>query len=87
MSTADELFKQLDGQVVSSGDGSRKIEVEGIRETDDRFWVQLALLDDGDVIPLVLNLGATVTPSTALARIEHWLANPEQAKGQLIVVD
>jgi hypothetical protein len=87
MATADDLFKQFDGQIVGSGDYRRQIEVEGIREADNRFWIQLALLDDGDVIPLVINMGAAVTASAALARIERWLANPEEAKGQLIVVD
>lgn len=87
MSTADELFTQLDGQSVGSGDRTRRIEVEGIREADSRFWVQLALVDGNDVRPLVLNLGATVGASTALASIEHWLANPEAVQGQVIVVD
>jgi hypothetical protein len=87
MSNADELFKQLDGQIVSSGDCRRRIEVEGIREADDRFWVQLELRNGDGVIPLVLNLAVTVTAPTALASIEHWLANTEEAEGQLIVVD
>jgi hypothetical protein len=87
MSTADELFNQLDGQIVGSGDCRRRIEVEGIREADYRFWVQLELFDGDNVVPLVLNLGAAVTAPTALASIEHWLANPEGAKGQVIVVD
>jgi hypothetical protein len=87
MSTADELFTQLDGQSVGNGGCIRRIEVEGIREADNRFWVQLELIDGDDVRPLVLNLGATVSASTALASIEEWLANPDAARGQVIVVD
>jgi hypothetical protein len=87
MSTADELFKRLDGQIVRSCDQSRRIEIHGIREAENRFWIQLALLDGGEAMPLVLNMGATVPPSTALARIEHWLANPDEGEGRMIVVD
>ena len=44
VTSADELFVNLDGAILPTESGNWQIEVCGIHEADHRYWVQLNLV-------------------------------------------
>jgi hypothetical protein len=81
--TPDELRIALDGEVVSDGERSWRVEVYSISDQQDHRWVQVSLLGEPSWM-----LTLRVSPEDGIEHIRHtlstWLADPSVPHDEVI---